>query len=89
VLPALADINRDPSELIDAAVPNAQLETLRAAGKWWSTRYERQRSELARLAEALPLPQIELPHVFGPTIGSRESIELSDALLRGVSRLAG
>jgi hypothetical protein len=62
---------------------------LRAAGKWWSTRYERQRSELARLAEALPLPQIEIPLVFGPTIGSRESIELSDALLRGVSRLAG
>ncbi len=89
VLPSLADIDRDPAELIDGAVPKAQLETLRAAGKWWSTRYERQRSELARLAEALPLPQIELPHVFGPTIGSRESIELSDALLRGVSGLAG
>ena len=90
VLPSLADIDRDPCELIDAAnVPHAQLDTLRAAGKWWSTRYERQRAELARLAEALPLPQIELPHVFGPTIGSRESIDLSDALLRGVNRLAG
>ena len=89
VLPSLADIDCDPADLIDGAVPKAQLETLRAAGKWWSTRYERQRSELARLAEALPLAQIELPHVFGPTIGSRESIELSDALLRGVSQLAG
>ena len=89
VLPSLDDIDRDPAELIDAAIPDAQLDTLRAAGKWWSTRYERQRAELARLADALPLPQIELPHVFGPTIGSRESIELSDALLRGVNRLAG
>jgi anion-transporting ArsA/GET3 family ATPase len=90
VLPAFEDIGRDPSELMDVDhVPAAQLATLRAAGRWWCTRYARQREQLARLAEALPLPQIELPHVFGPTIGSRESIALSDALIRGVSALAG
>jgi anion-transporting ArsA/GET3 family ATPase len=90
VLPALDEIDRDPRELIDAsAAPAAQLDTLRAAGRWWSTRYTRQREQLDRLAEALPLPQIELPNVFGPSIGSRESIALADSLLRGVSQLAG
>jgi hypothetical protein len=90
VLPSLTDIDRDPAELINVShVPPAQLSTLRSAGRWWTTRYERQRAEIARLAEALPLPQIELPHIFGPTIGSRESIELSESLVRGVNRLAG
>ena len=95
VLPALAGIDRDPTELIDTAlfdatdVPKAQLSSLRAAGRWWSTRYARQREELARLADALPLPQIELPQLFGPTIGAAESVELSDALVRGVSQLDG
>jgi len=51
VLPALADMDRDPIDLIDAAsVPKSQLSTLRAAGRWWSTRYARQREELERLA---------------------------------------
>jgi hypothetical protein len=90
VLPSLDEIDRDPGELIDAGqIPAAQLSTLRAAGRWWSTRYARQREQLARLSEALPLPQIELPHVFGPSIGSRESIALADALARGVTQLAG
>jgi anion-transporting ArsA/GET3 family ATPase len=89
VLPPLADIDRDPAELIDTAVPQVQLASLRAAGQWWSTRYARQREELERLAEALPLPQIELPQLFGPTIGVNESIELSDALIRGVTQLDG
>lgn len=89
VLPALDGIDRDPAELIATAVPDAQLSTLRAAGQWWSTRYARQREELERLAEALPLPQIELPQLFGPTIGVAESIELSDALIRGVTQLDG
>ena len=90
VLPALADIDRDPSDLIDTAgVPKPQLSTLRAAGRWWSTRYARQREELERLAEALPLPQIELPHLFCPAIGTAQSIELSDALVEGVSHLDG
>ena len=90
VLPPLDDIGRDPADLMDTAgVPKAQLSTLRAAGQWWATRCARQREELERLAEALPLPQIELPHLFGPTIGSAESIELSEALIRGVSDLDG
>ena len=90
VLPALAGIDRDPSELIDAtSVPKSQLSTLRAAGQWWSKRYARQREELERLAEALPLPQIELPYLFGPTIGAAQSIELSDALVEGVNLLDG
>jgi anion-transporting ArsA/GET3 family ATPase len=90
VLPVLADIDRDPADLIDATtVPKAQLSTLRAAGKWWSTRCDRQREELDRLAEALPLPQIQLPYLFGTTIGGAESVELSDALIRGVSQLVG
>jgi hypothetical protein len=90
VLPALVDIDHDPGDLIDlAGVPKTQLSTLRAAGQWWSTRYSRQREELARLAEALPLPQIELPYLFGPGIKSAESIELSDELIRGVTHLDG
>ena len=90
VLPALADIDRDPADLLDAAdVPKAQLSTLRVAGQWWSTRYARQREELERLADALPLPQIELPQLFGPTIGAAESVELSNALIRGVAQLDG
>jgi anion-transporting ArsA/GET3 family ATPase len=72
VLPTLVDIDRDPGDLIDLeGVPKAQLSTLRAAGQWWSTRYARQRDELARLAEALPLPQIELPYLFGRASGRR------------------
>ena len=36
VLPALAEMDRDPIDLIDAAsVPASQLTTLRAAGRWW------------------------------------------------------
>jgi len=90
VLPELADIDRDPAELIGAsAVPPSQMSTLRAAGHWWSTRFDRQREELDRLAEALPLPQIQLPYLFGHTIGAAESVALSDALIRGVSQLDG
>ena len=90
VLPALADIDREPSDLADTAgVPQSQLSTLRAAGEWWATRYARQRKELDRLSEALPLPQIELPHLFCPAIGPAQSIELADALVEGVRRLDG
>jgi anion-transporting ArsA/GET3 family ATPase len=90
VLPELADIDREPDDLADlTGVPNSQRTTLRAAGEWWATRYERQRKELDRLAEALPLPQIELPHLFCPAIATAQSVQLADALVAGVRRLDG
>jgi len=90
VLPELVGIDRQPGDLVDlTGVPNSQRTSLRAAGEWWATRYDRQRKELDRLAEALPLPQIALPHLFCPAITTAQSIQLADALVAGVGRLDG
>lgn len=48
---------------------NEERETRRSAAAYRLARQEQQRSEIDRLSESLPLPQIELPFVFTTDLG--------------------
>ena len=48
-----------------------------------------QAEQVARLAEALPLPQLRLPYLFDAELGPAELDLLADALLAGVEALDG
>jgi hypothetical protein len=50
---------------------------------------ELQASQVARLAEQLPLPQLDLPFVFDADLGPAELDVLSHRLLAGIASLAG
>jgi anion-transporting ArsA/GET3 family ATPase len=52
-----------------------------------SERHAVQHEQIVRLAERLPLPQIELPFLFTPDIGRTEVDALADALARGIDTL--
>ncbi len=81
----------DPRTLaLEAGVDVAQdmLDAVAAAARFRADRAALQRSQLERLASALPLPQISLPYLFTTSIGPAEVDLLADRLLAGVSALA-
>jgi anion-transporting ArsA/GET3 family ATPase len=50
-------------------------------------RHAVQHEQIVRLADRLPLPQIELPFLFTPDIGRAQVDALADALARGIEAL--
>jgi hypothetical protein len=46
-----------------------------------------QREQVARLADALPLPQLHLPFLFTPEVGPAELERLVDALCAQIEAL--
>ena len=75
--------------LIPAAA-SAALETdagLAEAGRFRHARQQLQAAQMARLAEALPLPQLRLPYLFSTDLGPAEVDQLTAALAAGVRAL--
>lgn len=67
------------------ALTAAELDSLSAAGKLRRQRQEAQATQVARLAEELPLPQLELPFCFSADLGPDQLDALTDALRRAVA----
>ena len=78
--PEMEGLDTDPGEGPDA-------EALRAASAFRRARHDLQADQVARLAEALPLPQVHLPFLFTTEVGPAEIDVLADAFAASVSRL--
>jgi anion-transporting ArsA/GET3 family ATPase len=92
VFPELPGLAEDPVQA--AAQAEVQLlegeaDVLRDAGEFRVRRTALQRTQLDRMAEQLPLPQLELPYLFTSELDRRDLDELADALLARVRDLPG
>jgi hypothetical protein len=90
VYPVLAELDHPASATgrrVGHRYRRADAAALDAAAALRHRRQERQQAQIRRLAAALPLEQICLPHLFTPTIGPSESQLLAEAFLDGVRRL--
>jgi anion-transporting ArsA/GET3 family ATPase len=72
---------------IDRFVSAREANDLVHAAAFRAMRHDIQAEQIARLAERLPLPQIQLPFVFSPDLGRAEIDTLSDALTVGIQSL--
>jgi anion-transporting ArsA/GET3 family ATPase len=77
----------DVAEIDAAGLDSRDADALRAAADFRIHRQQLQASQLARLKEALPLPQIVLPQLFTSAIGPNEITELADAMRKEVEQL--
>ena len=83
VYPVLEGLDADPP----ADLPEDQRAALREAADFRRRRQELQAEQVARLAEALPLPQLRLPFLFTPEVGPDELDVLATELARQVEAL--
>lgn len=65
----------------------AAVRALTEAARFRRDRQALQREQVTRLAAALPLPQLPLPHLFTTAVGPAEVERLADALAGGVEAL--
>ena len=63
--------------------------SLRAAAEFRLARERLQQEQVARLADALPLPQLHLPFLFTPEVGVSELEVLTDTLSAQIEALPG
>ena len=87
VYPTLDELDVDPSQAAaDAGVSlrPGEGEALAAAATFRQARQELQAEQLARLADALPLPQLRLPFLFAADLEPAEIDVLADALHEAV-----
>jgi anion-transporting ArsA/GET3 family ATPase len=83
-------LGEDPDALAaeaDVSLRPGEADALRQAAQFRMARRRLHEEQLARLAERLPLPQLHLPFVFRPTLGTAEVDELAATLRQGVSAL--
>ncbi len=89
--PVLTHLLADPVAAAEAANadPPSSVEAARlaAAAKFRVTRQELQAIQLARLAAALPLPQLLLPYEFNAALGPEQLSVLSEALGTAIEAL--
>jgi anion-transporting ArsA/GET3 family ATPase len=88
--PRLDHLDADPDDAAAAAgviLHPDQADAMRGAAVFRRRREEMQTEQAARLAEALPLPQVWLPHLFTGEIGRPEMDLLIDALETGLVKL--
>jgi anion-transporting ArsA/GET3 family ATPase len=81
--PRFDNLNADPEDAAAAAgvtLPPGQAHAMRAAATFSYHRQKMQFDQAARLAEALPLPQLWLPHLYTEEIGLPEIDLLVDYL---------
>ncbi|HEX9258603.1 MAG TPA: ArsA-related P-loop ATPase [Acidimicrobiales bacterium] len=84
-------LDADPASVAAASgitLDGSDLAALSAAARFRAERLDLQREQLGRLAERLPLPQLQLPFRFTAGLGPDEVIGLADELLRGIAGLA-
>ena len=85
--PVVEGLDVDPvaaAEEAGVGLRPGEADALRAAARFRAGRQELQNGQVARLAEALPLPQLRLPALFTAEIGLAEVDELADALAASV-----
>jgi anion-transporting ArsA/GET3 family ATPase len=90
VVPERPGLEVDPevaAEQAGASLRPGEADVLRAAATFRAERRALQREQLDRMAETLPLPQLELPYLFGGELGAGELSTLADALLAGIEGL--
>ena len=88
--PPVAELDADPraaAESAGAFLRPGEADALGAAARFRRGRQGLQAEQLARLAEALPLPQVGLPYLFTPEVGPPEIDVLAEELARGVRSL--
>jgi anion-transporting ArsA/GET3 family ATPase len=86
-LPGLATDPIEAAEAADASLRPGEDEELAAAASFRLERMDLQRTQIARLADELPLPQIKLPFVFDAEIGPDQVDALARALLDEVASI--
>ncbi len=87
----LAGLAVDPADAaaaIGEVLDDATTDALRRAAAFRRSRVELQHEQVGRLAERLPLPQIELPFLFTSALGPAELDILAAALTGGLRTLA-
>ena len=84
VLPAIAGLDADLDPL---DVSDRERAALATAATFRSDRAALQDEQLARLADRLPLDQIQLPQLFGPGVGPDEIDQLTTRLLAEIDAL--
>jgi anion-transporting ArsA/GET3 family ATPase len=85
--PALDGLDADPEAAAAEAgvtLRPGEADALRAAAQFRARRQALQREQVARLADALPLPQLHLPFLFTAELGLAEVDLLAGALAAGV-----
>ena len=88
--PRLDHLDADPEAAAAAAgvtLRPGEADAMRAAAAFRRRRQEMQAEQATRLAEALPLPQLWLPHLFAAEIGLPEIDLLVDAMETGLVHL--
>jgi energy-coupling factor transporter ATP-binding protein EcfA2 len=86
----LDHLDADPEAAAAAAgviLRPGEADAIRAAAAFRRRRQEMQAEQATRLAEALPLPQLWLPHLFAAEIGRTEIDLLVDAMETGLIHL--
>ena len=89
--PRLDNLNADPEAAAAAAgvtLPPGQADAMRAAAMFSYHRQKMQFDQAARLADALPLPQLWLPHLYVEEIGLPEIDLLVDNLEKELADLS-
>jgi anion-transporting ArsA/GET3 family ATPase len=90
VYPDLAGLDMAPQAAADAAgatLRPGEAESLAAAATFRVSRHELQQEQMARLADALPLPQLRLPFLFRTDLGPDDVDTLAHALAESVAAL--
>ena len=90
LLPVLDGLHADPATTAAAAgitLSHGDAMALAGAAEYRAQRQELQQEQVARLAAALPLPQIHLPTQFGVDLGPSDIDRLADALAEGIQML--
>ncbi|MEA2717048.1 MAG: hypothetical protein QOI99_1365 [Actinomycetota bacterium] len=88
--PVLEGLDADPEKMAGAqqvTLFDGEADVLRAAATFRQRRQELQQEQMARLAEALPVPQIVLPSIFAVDLGLADVDTLARALAAGVEAL--
>ncbi|MFN2606403.1 MAG: ArsA family ATPase [Acidimicrobiales bacterium] len=90
VYPVLEGLDVDPeaaAAAVGVTLRPGEAEALRAAARFRARRQEVQASQVARLADALALPQVHLPALFDVDLGLARVDRLADAMSAGVEAL--
>jgi hypothetical protein len=75
------------AEEADVGLRAGEADALRAAARFRAARQRLQQEQLARLADALPLPQLHVPALFTAEIGPSDLDVLADALSASIESL--
>ena len=89
--PELSGLDTDPVEaaqVAGASLRPGEAEALTEAARFRNERMALQTEQVARLGDALPLPQIVLPYLFDAELGPPQLDELADWLLAGIDPLS-